>query len=174
MRNNKGFTLVEMLVTLAIASITLRYAIPATREFQASMRVNSTANDFVAALKDARSRAVMTSRHETVTAISGAVSANNWGRNGWRITEIRNGVVSTMFEYKNVPQSVTITSIPGMSAFRFAAISGQAQYPNASLLNVVFRVCDTKGLSERGRDIRINQFGQISIITHPNGTLCNS
>lgn len=53
-----GFTLVELMVTLAVASILLVIAVPSFRNIMLSSRLDTAANDFVAALNTARMEAI--------------------------------------------------------------------------------------------------------------------
>lgn len=60
-----GFTLVELMVTLTVASILLLIAVPAFRSVTAGNRLTTQANDLVAAINLARSEAIK--RNATIT-----------------------------------------------------------------------------------------------------------
>jgi type IV fimbrial biogenesis protein FimT len=53
-----GFTLIELMVTIAVASITLAFAVPAFTQMTVNSRLTTQANDVVAALNLARSEAI--------------------------------------------------------------------------------------------------------------------
>lgn len=58
MTNHKGFTLLELLVTISIAGVLLGIALPAFNESIARSRITSNANQIVGALNFARAEAV--------------------------------------------------------------------------------------------------------------------
>ena len=175
MYNNKGFTLIELMVTIMIAAIVATIAVPSMRDMQASIRVNSVANDYITLLKNARSQAVLKNRHVTVATLTVSPPvANNWGGLGWRVSENVNGVAQPVTEVKGFANTITMVTTPEVvNDFRFVAGTGLAQKNDASILNVTFRVCDTGSSRERGYDILLNQFGRIFMARHANSTICN-
>src|SRR5262245_54118381 len=54
---NRGFTIVEIMVTLAVAAVLLGLALPAYNGFMAQRRLTSEVNDFLVAVQYARSEA---------------------------------------------------------------------------------------------------------------------
>ncbi len=75
----KGFTLLELMVTLAIAAILATMAIPNFTEIITSNRLTTYNNELVAALNLARSEAVKRNQ-QVIVRKTGA----NW-ENGWRV-----------------------------------------------------------------------------------------
>ena len=176
MQNYKGFTLLELMVTMAVAAILMAVAVPASRDMQANMRVNSVTSDFVSVLKAARTQAQVSRRHATVAPID----AGDWGGSGWQVTEQINDEPVTVFERHDVPAAITITSVPAsVTSFRFEGATGMAQNANGTPLTVTsgavtFRVCDgLSGSRDRGRDIQMNQFGRVIVIKHADTLTCN-
>ncbi len=80
----RGFTLVELLVTLAVLVLVLTVAIPSMRNFVKNGRLTSAANDLAATLAFARSEAVRRGRPVTVCASTDGSSCDtaDWER-GW-------------------------------------------------------------------------------------------
>ena len=78
-RATKGFTLVELMVTLAIAAVLLGFVLPAFNGFTAQRRITTTVNDFVLALNYARSEAARLGGQVTVQAIDASDDTNEWG-----------------------------------------------------------------------------------------------
>ncbi len=62
----RGFTLVELLVTMTLVAILSAIALPSLSSFVTNSRVSSRANDFVAAINLARSEAVKRSSGVTI------------------------------------------------------------------------------------------------------------
>src|SRR5436190_16210070 len=61
----KGFTLLELMITVVVAAILLAWGVPSFREFQRNSAMTSAANDLITGLLAARAEAVK--RHVPVT-----------------------------------------------------------------------------------------------------------
>jgi type IV fimbrial biogenesis protein FimT len=87
MKKITGFTLVELMITLAVGIIILGVGIPAFTGMMASNRATGYANEFIGSLRLARSEAVKRGEGVTVCASNGANTAcsdDNW-QNGWLV-----------------------------------------------------------------------------------------
>jgi type IV fimbrial biogenesis protein FimT len=85
MNRTDGFTLIELMVTLALAVILLALAVPSFRNTVQNNRATTTANELLTALSTARSEAIK--RNETISLCSSAngtscASSTNWAT-GW-------------------------------------------------------------------------------------------
>ena len=76
-RQPRGYTLLELLVTVAIVAIVASLAVPSFQNMIATQRVRSAANDLVASLNFARSEAVKRNTTVLVTP-AGASWAAGW------------------------------------------------------------------------------------------------
>lgn len=101
-----GFTIVELMVTIMLASILLGLGVPAFRQMMATSRLTAQTNDFVAAINAARSEAITRNvniffcRVDTAASNACALSSGEWEH--WIVrtattpgTVIRRGSVST-------------------------------------------------------------------------------
>lgn len=77
----KGFTLLEVLVTLAVASIAMAVAFPAMSNFVQDGRLTSQANDFVQAVRSARAEAIKRQVNIDLKQKTGG-----W-KNGWEVQD---------------------------------------------------------------------------------------
>lgn len=83
--HQKGFTLIELMVTLALAAVLLTVGVPSFRAFIQNNRLATQLNEFVTALNVARSEAIKRARTMTVCkSADGATctTAGQW-QQGW-------------------------------------------------------------------------------------------
>lgn len=75
-RTQQGFTLYELLITLAVMSIILAFGIPNLAEFRQNGRMTASANDLHAAFHMARSEAARSKSNITICASADPFAAN--------------------------------------------------------------------------------------------------
>ena len=73
-RGASGFSLLELLVALAVSGIVLAVGIPSFRGLFASNRLSTSANDYITAFNEARMAAI---RRNAATQFCGSVAASN-------------------------------------------------------------------------------------------------
>lgn len=85
MKARAGFTLVELMVTVAIAAILLSLGVPSFQEYIRNSRLVSRTNDFIGALHLARSEAIKRGGRVTLCkSADGATCASSGGyEQGW-------------------------------------------------------------------------------------------
>ncbi|WP_223428200.1 GspH/FimT family pseudopilin [Alcanivorax limicola] len=74
----RGVTLVELVVTLVVASITLAIAVPSFNNLNASANMRSTATDLISAINGARADAVNLRGQVTLRPITGSDWSSGW------------------------------------------------------------------------------------------------
>ncbi|MDY7547151.1 GspH/FimT family pseudopilin [Glaciimonas sp. Gout2] len=86
---NKGFTLVELMMTIVVFGILVAIALPSMRDFVDEQRVSTSVKEFIAANRLARSEAVKRGKRVTVcSSVNGDIGSNvcalktNWS-SGW-------------------------------------------------------------------------------------------
>ena len=57
-RNQRGFTIIELMVGVVVAGVLLAIAVPTFNDFQARNALRSTSADFIAAVNTARIQAI--------------------------------------------------------------------------------------------------------------------
>jgi type IV fimbrial biogenesis protein FimT len=75
MARYRGFTLLELMVTVAVLSILLTLGVPAFGDLVRNNRIATQANQLVAAINIARSEAVKRGRNVQVSVVAGANGA---------------------------------------------------------------------------------------------------
>lgn len=84
MANQSGFTLPELVVTVAVAAVLLGLAVPSFRETVIGNRLTSATNEFMAAINYARSEAIRRGQSVILCKTDTGTSCNEGG-NKWEI-----------------------------------------------------------------------------------------
>lgn len=168
MRKITGFTLIELMVTLAVAAIALGIAIPSFNQTMRNNSSNALGNEFAAALNYARSEAIKRAKRVSICASSNGTSclaANNW-KQGWLVfvddaaaDNIANPTVGTVLRYwSNInPQAVINVQRSGgstsnVSFVRFNSTGALARVDNFGR-RVSSRITGCKGTAAVRIDI---------------------
>ena len=169
MKNETGFTLVELLITLLVAAILMAVAIPAFNDLIQNNRVTAANNDLVSALAVARSEAIR--RREPVT-LCGSINLTacagnaNW-ETGWILFNDRDsdgivdaGVDNILRVWEAIPAGFTMTATGGATLVRFDRLGAANPGETFQLSNPD---CVT-GQANRERSITVAGSGTVSAI----------
>ncbi|MHB1188709.1 GspH/FimT family pseudopilin [Thiobacillus sp.] len=165
----RGFTLVELLVVLAVGAILLAIAFPGYAFLVNSSRLAAVTNELVSAIQLARSEAVKRGTRVTVCKTDNAMAAMpacntaaSW-QQGWLVFVDggTRGVVDTgdtlLRLQDRAPVAVTITA-SNYSTYISYKPSGISQGPN-NLANGKLYVC----VAGEQRDIVVNSTGRVRL-----------
>lgn len=125
MNINKGFTLIELMITVAIMSIMLTVGLPSFQSIIVSSRLTSSTNAMVSALQLARFEALK--QHKTVTIRK---KGTNW-QDGWDVFVDRN-------ENGNIDSGEALVSYDKLNSA--VTVSGGGSYPNYASYNESGRI----------------------------------
>ena len=150
MKRESGFTLLELMITLAIGGLLLSMAVPALQSFTNNSKRSSAVNDFVSSMHLARNTAITTNARVTICASSNTTSCENVAWNsGWIV-----------FGDSNSNQSVDAGEVVFSATGRLDRVTLQSgQFgdfimyrPNGRAMNAAvngntgqFTVCDKRG-----------------------------
>jgi type IV fimbrial biogenesis protein FimT len=86
----RGITIVEIMVTLAVAAVLIGLALPAFNGLMAQRALRSQANDLILAVQLARSEATRRGENVSVQAVDASDDTNEWGP-GWCVVRLNPG-----------------------------------------------------------------------------------
>lgn len=169
-----GFTLIELIITLAIAAILMSVAVPNYRIFVLNNRMATQANDFITAIGLARSEAIK--RGTRVSICKSADSTNcttsgNWSQ-GW-IVFTDTGTVGAIGGTDEILQ--VHGPLDGGSSFigNTTAINNNIAYGPSGYgaLAGTVKLCPPSPAAVEGRDIVISNTGRAHVLKPP-ATAC--
>ncbi|HEX5362491.1 MAG TPA: GspH/FimT family pseudopilin [Fluviicoccus sp.] len=169
MIRQNGFTLPEMMVTVAILAILSAAAVPAIRNIQSNVRISATANELAATLTDARARALATRRTIAVTSVTTASWASGWQ------TKFQTPQAADPTYLVKAAAATGTTSIASNPTDKTVLFQGTGLVTKAdgTLMNMAFVVCDAAKTGERGITVQINQFGRVVVLRHTSAATCS-
>lgn len=116
-RRTRGFTIVELMIAVALVAILAAMAFPSFREFSTRMAVTDNTNSLIGAINSARAEAVKRGRPAAVIANGG-----NWN-SGWQVVVAK----ETATGVEHTPTS------PGATAAACAAYLDNAVDPSSTV-----------------------------------------
>jgi prepilin-type N-terminal cleavage/methylation domain-containing protein len=159
MRKLSGFTMIELIVTLAVSAILMAIAVPSMSTLMSSNRRVAQTNNLVLALQYAKSEAI---KQDTLTGVS-VTSSGSWAQ-GWSVCCAANSttVLDTL-----PPVNSATTVIASSPAGNPATIAFDS---NGAILNgtgtVVFTFCDQRGASQAS-SVEVDMVGRVQTSSVP-------
>ena len=158
MKKNSGFTLLELIITVALIAIVTTFAIPSITTFNKNDRLTTNINTLVGHLSLARSESIKRSQQVSVCASTDNSScAGNWA-DGWLVYADTNndGSLNGTDEILRVQQAL------GKANTITTAIGNQITYDNRGFATATgsFLLCDDRS-GDFGKTITITATGRV-------------
>lgn len=168
---NAGFTLVELMVTIAVLAIVLAIAIPSFQDFLRRNRVAAEANNIVSAFAYARSEAVKRAQRITVCGVADPeeatppCAADSWA-SGWIVfidTGTEGDSTGDTILRVHQPNTADVPDIDAPDNFStylsYLANGTAVGEDGAPASDDVFTLC----IDAVGRDIKVGTTGRVSL-----------
>ncbi|MCF7966536.1 MAG: Tfp pilus assembly protein FimT/FimU [Methylobacter tundripaludum] len=165
---NSGFTLLELMITIAIAGIVLGVAIPSFTSTIASNRLTTHTNQLVTAINLARSEAVKRGLRVTLCkSADGAtcVTTGDWSQ-GWIVFMDQNNnaaydsATETLLNVQErAPGQITMTGNTSVGNYISYISSGQSQLTSGAFQAGTIQVCDNR-TGDVGKNIVLSNTGR--------------
>jgi type IV fimbrial biogenesis protein FimT len=154
-----GFTLVELMITLAVLVVLLAVAVPSLQEFTANNQLVATKSNFAAALALARTEAAKRGRTVVLQALGNGPAGNEFA-NGWEIAVDDDGngtVASTETRVRKNAVVLQKIKLGGQAVVSFRASGALAG--NSAL---VYTLCRASG-GTRGYTVTVTPSGATDV-----------
>lgn len=169
MTKQSGFTLIELMITLAVVGILLALVVPNFNETLKNNRLTAYANEFVTNINYARTEAIKRGTTVTICSSNDDDTCSGSWQNGWLVFVDNNGngivdggelIIRVFGGYE--ANDVTLdgdTATASFITFRNTGLTTLAGPSNLAL-------CDNRG-NTKGKAIEITAVGRISTAAGP-------
>ena len=177
-----GFTLIELIITVAIAAIVLAIGVPSFRTTILNNTRTTLSNDLIGAISLARSEAAKSGFKtvicRSVDGVSCSITDPGAWKNGWILFSDRNqnntvDAGEVLKVYSAINSNFTLNSGSSFSqwiAYRSSGIAEGDTVLSGQILGV-FRLCDSRGVDE-ARFVEISNTGRPSVRPKASGDVC--
>ena len=149
--NSSGFTLIELMVTIAVLAIIVGIAAPSISTQLANQRVKSTAATLANALKEAKVESIL--RRQNITVIYTSTSTP-------KTIKLQAGSEDISTYNLSAKSTVTQTITP-------STVTSIVFQPNKKIANnatVVYTICDSGSNSETPKQISLTNIANVNVV----------
>ena len=148
---NSGFTLIELMVTIAVLAIIVGIAAPSISTQLANQRVKSTTSTIANALKEAKVESIL--RRQNVTVVYTSTSTP-------QTIKLKVGSDNISTYNLNARSTVTQTITP-------STVSSIVFQPNKKIANnatVLYTICDSGSTNETPKQVSLTNIANVNIV----------
>lgn len=175
--SRKGFTLVEVLITLVVAAILLGLATPTITTLTRNKMITTQANELVSSLALARSEALKRVSRVTVCKSADGSSCTNTGSwdQGWIVFNDSDndaqvgsstgvGTSQQIIKvYSALDGGNTLTGSTNVANYVSYVSSGHSKLIDGTFQAGSLVLCDDRGAGEHAREITVNITGRVRV-----------
>lgn len=166
-RPSRGFTIVELMISLTIAAVLLGIALPAFNNFIAQQRLTTYTSDMVAAIAYARSEAARLGGVVSVQALVTGNNGNEWGGGYCVIAGNPGSCAGTPLRRIEAPQDVTLDAVGGLDGIYALSFNSRGVLVNGNGGGI--QICSEEADVDTGRTLNVTVIGRMS----PQELACN-
>lgn len=162
-KKQQGFTLLELMVTLAIAAIVLTIAVPSFTGMIVRNSLTSETNEFISAFNLARNEAIKLNQNTQLCqsadgANCGASGSGSW--QGWLIRDTTNRVIASGFFRENM----TVTGTENTDVIQFSSNGLVRNSTSGAPLSGAITICNPSSqVDENARVVNFVSGGRVSV-----------
>ncbi|MCZ6711830.1 MAG: GspH/FimT family pseudopilin, partial [Gammaproteobacteria bacterium] len=151
---NRGFTLVELMVTLTIAALLLGYALPAFNGMMIQGAMTSRVNQFLLAVNYARSEAANLGGMVSVQSVDPGDTDNEWGMGYCVVAGNPGDCDPPVLQLFESPDGLTIDGTGGLDGIGTLSFNSRGILSGGNAGEI--RLCSTDTDEDPGRSMFLN------------------
>jgi type IV fimbrial biogenesis protein FimT len=162
-----GFTIVELMVAMAIGAILLGMALPAFNTFIEQRTMTARVNDLIVAFSLARSEAVNRGGLVSVQAMDASANGDEWGP-GYCVTAGTPGNCGASLRDFLPADGETLNATGGLDGVGTLSFNGRGLMTLGAQGTI--EICSTDVTVDPGREVDVNLIGRassIDLVCHP-------
>lgn len=159
-----GLTVIEMMVTLAIAGVMLGLALPAFNGFMLQSNMEASANDFNLAVIYARSESIRRGTPVSVRAAASAGAADEWGGGYCVVVGTPGNCTTSLRDFDPSGGNRVMNMAAPLDTAVLLTFDSRGLLTNLTPgQSAVLSLCSTDTNEDPGRSINLNAMGRISV-----------
>lgn len=159
-----GLTVIEMMVTLAIAGVLLGLALPAFNGFMLQSNMESSANDFNLAVIYARSEAIRRGTPVSVRAAASAGAGDEWGGGFCVVVGAPANCSTSLRDFDEAGGNRVMNMAAPLDTAVLLTFDSRGLLANLTPgQSAVLSLCSTDTNEDPGRAINLNAMGRVSV-----------